>query len=195
MPADMPRRMLPERLLHTILCFFTAIFAAVAAEVNTPEAAPDTAATPLHELVVRGVRQPAELIPVQRLDGKQLQNLNSQSVADALRYFAGVQIKDYGGVGGIKTANIRSMGTNHTGVVYDGVELGNAQNGQVDLGQLSLDNVEAIAMYYGQKSDILLPAATSAAPARCTYAPAPPNSCTANATTCAAHSAQAPSVL
>ena len=50
------------------------------------------------------------------------------------------------------------MGTNHTGVVYDGVELGNAQNGQIDLGQFSLDNMEALSLYNGQKSEILQPA-------------------------------------
>ena len=99
-----------------------------------------------------------DVIPVQVLSGAELERLNSQTVADALRYFSGVQVKDYGGVGGIKTVNVRSMGTNHTGVVYDGVELGNAQNGQIDLGQFSLDNVEAISLYNGQKSEILQPA-------------------------------------
>lgn len=112
----------------------------------------------LLEVVVTASRPPVEVIPVQRLGGAELKRLNSNSVADALRYFAGVQVKDYGGVGGIKTVNIRSMGTNHTGVVYDGVELGNAQNGQIDLGQFSLDNVEALSLYNGQKSEILQPA-------------------------------------
>ena len=103
-------------------------------------------------------RPRVEVIPVQTLSGKELESLNSNSVADALRYFAGVQVKDYGGVGGIKTVNVRSMGTNHTGVVYDGVQLGNAQNGQIDLGQFSLDNIEAISLHNGQKSQILQPA-------------------------------------
>ena len=125
-----------------------------------PAFAEDTDSVPreLRELVVTASRPPVEVIPVQRLGGEELQRLNSNSVADALRYFAGVQVKDYGGVGGIKTVNIRSMGTNHTGVVYDGVELGNAQNGQIDLGQFSLDNVEALSLYNGQKSEILQPA-------------------------------------
>jgi len=79
-------------------------------------------------------------------------------VADALRYFSGIQLKDYGGVGGIKTVNIRSMGTHHLGISYDGVQLGNAQNGQIDLGQFSLDNVEEITLYNGQKSAIFQPA-------------------------------------
>lgn len=99
------------------------------------------------------------VIPSQVLGGKELRQLNSLNVADALRFFSGVQLKDYGGVGGIKTINIRSMGTNHVGVFYDGIELGNAQNGQVDLGQFSLDNVDEISLYNGQKSQIFQPAA------------------------------------
>ena len=95
-----------------------------------------------------------EVIPAQTLGGKELEALRSHSVADALRYFSGVQLKDYGGVGGIKTVNIRSMGTNHMGVYYNGIELGNAQNGQVDLGKYSLENIESVSLYNGQKSEI-----------------------------------------
>ena len=120
---------------------------------------PDTLASrQLNEVVVTATVPKVEIIPAQTLKGEELRRLNSNSVADALRYFSGVQVKDYGGVGGIKTVNIRSMGTNHTGVVYDGVELGNAQNGQIDLGQFSLDNIDDISLYNGQKSEILQPA-------------------------------------
>ncbi len=96
-----------------------------------------------------------EIIPAQTLKEEELQRLNSLSVADAIRYFSGVQLKDYGGVGGLKTVNIRSMGTNHMAVFYDGIQLGNALNGQVDLGRFSLDDVEEISLHNGQKSDIL----------------------------------------
>jgi len=99
-----------------------------------------------------------EVIPSHTMKGEQLERLSSHSIADALRYFAGVQLKDYGGVGGIKTINVRSMGSNHLGIFYDGIQLGNAQNGQIDLGQFSLDNVEEISLYNGQKSAIFQPA-------------------------------------
>jgi outer membrane cobalamin receptor len=95
-----------------------------------------------------------EIIPSQKLSGETLKSLNSFSVADAIRYFSGVQIKDYGGIGGLKTVDIRSMGTNHMGIFYDGIQLGNAQNGQIDLGKFSLDNIEEISLYNGQKSEI-----------------------------------------
>lgn len=99
-----------------------------------------------------------EILPAQVLQGEELERLNSHSVADALRYFSGVQIKDYGGMGGLKTINIRSLGSQHVGVFYDGIQLGNAQNGLVDLGRYSLDDLEEISLYNGQKSEIFQPA-------------------------------------
>lgn len=112
----------------------------------------------IREVVV--VSKPAmrEVVPSQKLNGEMLEKLNTHSVADALRYFSGIQLKDYGGVGGIKTVNIRSMGTHHLGISYDGIQLGNAQNGQIDLGQFSLDNIEEVTLYNGQKSAIFQPA-------------------------------------
>lgn len=98
--------------------------------------------------------EPEAVLPSQRIEGEELERMGAHSVADALRYFSGIQIKDFGGIGGLKTVNIRSMGTNHAGIFYDGIELGNAQNGQIDLGRFSLDNMEAISLYNGQKSEI-----------------------------------------
>lgn len=111
----------------------------------------------LKEVVVTS-KSYKEVIPAQRLSGEELKALNSFSVADAIRYFSGIQVKDFGGIGGLKTVNIRSMGTHHVGVFYDGIQLGNAQNGIVDLGKFSLDNMDEISLYNGQKSEIFQPA-------------------------------------
>ena len=108
----------------------------------------------IESVITVGRRKTVETVPAQVLAGQELKRLNVVSVADAVRYFSGIQIKDYGGIGGLKTVNIRSMGTQHVGVFYDGVQLGNAQNGQIDLGRFSMDNMEAISVYNGQKSNI-----------------------------------------
>ena len=105
----------------------------------------------LSESVVTAFRPPDKIIPAQTLQGERLERLNALSVADAIRYFSGVQIKDYGGIGGLKTINVRSMGTQHVGVFYDGIQLGNAQNGPIDLGKYSLENLESVTLYNGQK--------------------------------------------
>ena len=112
----------------------------------------------IREIVVLSRPAMREVVPSQKMNGEMLEKLNTHSVADALRYFSGIQLKDYGGVGGIKTVNIRSMGTHHLGISYDGIQLGNAQNGQIDLGQFSLDNIEEVTLYNGQKSAIFQPA-------------------------------------
>ena len=97
-------------------------------------------------------------VPVQQLDRNELSKLNSLTVADALKYLPGIVVKDYGGIGGLKTVSVRSLGSNHTGVMYDGVMLGDAQGGQIDLGRFSLDNVESIQLFNNQPADVLLPA-------------------------------------
>jgi vitamin B12 transporter len=96
--------------------------------------------------------------PLQQLNNEQLQKINSITVADAVKQFAGVQVKDYGGIGGLKTVSVRSLGANHTGIMYDGIAIADAQGGQIDLGKFSLDNVEQIQLYNSSSTDILLPA-------------------------------------
>lgn len=129
---------------------FTAAFCPLLTAQNEKDS---IESTPLTEVVATAKEQ-KEIISAQKLSGQELDALNSFSVADAIRYFSGVQLKDYGGVGGLKTINIRSMGTNQVGVFYNGIQLGNAQNGQVDLGKFSMDNIEEISLYNGQRSKI-----------------------------------------
>ena len=99
--------------------------------------------------------RPHYLTPSQTISGETLHNLSTTSVADALKYFSGVQIKDYGGLGGLKTVNVRSLGSQHVGVYLDGIRITNAQNGQVDLGKYSLSNMESVSLYNANKNERL----------------------------------------
>ena len=108
----------------------------------------------LRDVAVVGVR-PHYLTPSQTLSGQTLHNLSTTSVADALKYFSGVQIKDYGGLGGLKTVNVRSLGSQHVGVYLDGIRITNAQNGQIDLGRYSLSNMESVSLYNANRSERL----------------------------------------
>lgn len=143
----------------SVLCSFCITVAAQEPVVSMPEKA-DTVRLLKESVIVAAPALPKyrETIPAQTLTGDELERLNSLSVADAVRYFSGVQLKDYGGVAGLKTVNVRSLGAAHTAVFYDGLQIGNAQNGQVDLGRFSLDEIGEISLYNGQKSDIFQPA-------------------------------------
>jgi outer membrane cobalamin receptor len=90
----------------------------------------------------------------QKLNAAQLQQLNALQVSDAVKHFSGVQVKDYGGVGGLKTVSLRSLGANHTNVIYDGLAVSDYQTGQADLGRFSLDNVEMITLNIGASDNI-----------------------------------------
>lgn len=119
------------------------------------ELAQDDSVRTIAEVTIRSRIKHHETIEPQLLKGAELEQVNAHNVADALRFASGVTMKDYGGLGGLKTVNLRSMGSEHVGIYYDGIELGNAQNGVIDLGQLSLDNIEEVGIYQGQRSAIL----------------------------------------
>lgn len=104
----------------------------------------------LEELEVTATA-PSPIATVQTLSGEPLQALSTTSIADALKYFAGVQIKDYGGLGGLKTVNVRSLGAQHVGIYLDGIRITNAQNGTVDLGKFSLSTLESVSLYNANK--------------------------------------------
>ncbi len=112
----------------------------------------------LDEVDVLSRKLPAtgkSVVPVQQLKKETISNLNSLSVADAVKYFSGVLVKDYGGIGGLKTVSVRSLGANHTGVMYDGIMLSDVQGGQVDLGKISVDNIDEISLYNAQPGNNL----------------------------------------
>lgn len=96
--------------------------------------------------------------PFQTLSAKQISKLNALQVSDAIRHFSGVSVRDYGGIGGLKTVSVRSLGATHTAVSYDGITLTDCQTGQIDIGRFSLDNVEMIALNSGQSDQIFQPA-------------------------------------
>lgn len=88
------------------------------------------------------------------LSGRELNTSRMYSMADAVRYYSGVQLKDYKGLGGFKTINVRSLGSERMRVFYNGIEISNSLNAQVDLSRFTMDNVGSLALYSGQKGDI-----------------------------------------
>ncbi len=97
-------------------------------------------------------------MPTQILTNKELKRLNVLQVSDAVKHFAGITVKDYGGIGGLKTVSLRSLGASHTTIGYDGIALSDVQTGQIDIGRFSLDNVDRLSLSNGQSDNIFQPA-------------------------------------
>lgn len=92
--------------------------------------------------------------PLQTVSHSEIESRGIQELYEAVRGFAGVNVRDYGGIGGVKTVSIRSLGAQHTAVSYDGIPMSDIQSGQVDIGRFSLDNVETVTLSIGQGDNI-----------------------------------------
>lgn len=137
---------------------FTIVFSLLGAVPAFPTVAgSDSLATrALKEVTVNGqsLNVAKASMPVQVLLETEISTLNASTVSDIAKHFAGVTVKDYGGIGGMKTVSLRGLGALHTGVSYDGVIQSDVQSGQIDLGRFSLENIAEVSLSNGQPNDI-----------------------------------------
>lgn len=96
--------------------------------------------------------------PTQKIGKESMQRLGATQISDAVKHLSGVQIKDYGGIGGLKTVSVRSLGSQHTAVSYDGITVSDCQSGQVDISRFSFSNIEELELTIGQGNNIFQPA-------------------------------------
>lgn len=102
-------------------------------------------------------------VSVQRMDSAALRLRGVSDMADALRRFAGVNLRDYGGAGAMKTLSVRGLGAAHTAVSYDGMPVSEAQGGQVDLSRYTLGGISALTLTTGGADSLLVPVSALAA--------------------------------
>ena len=100
-------------------------------------------------------KEVASVAPMQQMHSDDFAALATHTAADAMRHFAGVSVKDYGGIGGLKTVSVRGLGATHTAVSYDGVVVGNCMAGQIDLGRFATNGLGSITLHVGQSDDML----------------------------------------
>jgi vitamin B12 transporter len=58
------------------------------------------------------------ITPTQSISSNDFIRYNAFNVADAIQDFSGVIIKDYGGIGGLKTISVRGLSANHTAILW-----------------------------------------------------------------------------
>ncbi len=112
----------------------------------------------LEGVKIYGSKQPVNALslqPIQSFDNQQMQQLGFHRISDAVKYFAGVAVKDYGGQGGLKTISLRGLSSHHTAVSYDGLILSNLQAGQIDIGRFTTDGVTQTSVALGHSSALL----------------------------------------
>ena len=120
----------------------------------------------LDEVEVSAQQAPSTLrtaTPTQVIDAQKIEEQGILQLSEAVRQMAGVTLKDYGGVGGMKTVSVRGLGSQFSTLVVDGVAVDNSQNGQVDLGRYLLGNAAYVALSHGHGEQSLMAARAYAA--------------------------------
>lgn len=118
----------------------------------------DSTVLQLKQVDVSGHRTERNVLaskPIQQMQKAELEELGIQNLADAVKKFAGTNVRDYGGIGGMKTVSVRNLGAHHTAVSYDGVTVSNTQAGQIDVGRFSLDNMESLSLAIGADESLM----------------------------------------
>ena len=107
----------------------------------------------------------ASTAPSFTISQEKMKQMGITDISDALHRLPGLNLRDYGGAGGMKTVSVRGFGDTHTGVVYDGVVISDCQTGRIDLSRYSLDNLGDLSLVIGDNSDIFISAKSAASPA------------------------------
>lgn len=135
-----------------LLCLLLFVYAVSSAQVV------DTVAyNQLLELEVVSSAKPSSISsssPLQVMEHDDFLRSGALSLSDAVKRMTGVDVRDYGGLGGLKTVSVRGLGAKHTAVSYDGLVLADAQSGQVDIGRLSLENIGMLSLSMLGSDDI-----------------------------------------
>lgn len=80
------------------------------------------------------------------LNEEKIQQLAPYDLGTLLQFINGITIKDYGGIGGMKTLSHRGLGGEHTQLVVDGIPISDPQNGQNNLANIQVNNLEEVKL-------------------------------------------------
>lgn len=140
-----------------IYSFIICIYLLIGAPLSAQQKIDTTRVYEVPEVIVINPYYTKELrssTPTQSFTRNDLKKMQALQLSDAVKHFAGVTVKDYGGIGGLKTVSLRSLGAEHTAIGYDGIAVSNSQTGQIDIGRFSLENVDQLSLSNGQSDNI-----------------------------------------
>ena len=95
--------------------------------------------------------------PTWTLDSAALQTRGVATTADALRRLPSVNLRDYGGAGGLKMVSVRGLGASHTVVTHDGLPVGDARTGQIDFRRFPLHRLQSVSLAVADAPELLVP--------------------------------------
>lgn len=99
----------------------------------------------IDEVVIIGTNKKDNSLEL-KLNSKRIQNKIASDLGKLMSLFPGVQVKNYGDVGGLKTVSFRSLGAGHSALVQDFSSVSNTQSGQSDLSNIPVDFIQNVSL-------------------------------------------------
>ena len=88
------------------------------------------------------------------IDKAKIEKNAAWQISDILKQSPGVYIKDYGGLGGLKTISLRGTSSQQTAILLDGIPMNSAQNASIDLSTLPVSIFNNIEVFKGGASSM-----------------------------------------
>lgn len=88
----------------------------------------------------------------EKIDIKKIKEISPTGLSDILNKYPGIFIKDYGGLGGIKSISVRGTSSDHTLIMLNGIKLNSSQNSTLDLSKIPVSMIENIEIMRGGNS-------------------------------------------
>ena len=144
--------------IFVFLCTLLCCSASWHAWAQSADGTPDDSLRRIRQVEVTASRVASNVAsskPIQTMTREEIDRLGLNELSEVVKRFAGSNVRDYGGIGGMKTVSVRNLGAQHTAVSYDGLTISNTQAGQIDIGRFSLDNVESVTMAVGNEESLM----------------------------------------
>ncbi len=134
-------------MLYVLIVLLLLIPAVLPAQSGSAER--DTVQMRSVQVTAEAVADPIVGVATTRVTEQQLRELRPLQISDALQRVPGLFIREYGGVGGLKSVSMRGGSAAQSLILLDGMAWNSAQNGQIDLQTIPAAFVREISVERG----------------------------------------------
>lgn len=93
-------------------------------------------------------------VKIDIIDASKIKNTNGSRLAEKVNLSPSIFLKSYGVIPSLQTISLNGLGAEHTLILIDGVRINSFQNSQIDLSNISTNNVERIEILNSGSSSI-----------------------------------------
>lgn len=134
-----------------LLCCFKELHSTEYKLLDSVKTLPEVVVIETHNEILKKVQS---VQTVSTVTQEEASKLGVHSVAEVLQTMPGVFIRNFGGLGGLKTVSLRGSNSAQTLVLFEGIPLNSSQNGIVDLSLLPAQSFSSVEVTQGGSAGV-----------------------------------------